>query len=142
MKPGPLSRRRLPLIGLAFLILAACATTRPQEPSPLARQADGSVIWQQEYFEKTSRFLERRHVVGHRQCVRVGDGVDGTVATVERDAGTVQVSYDGLPLYTFANDSSGESTCYGSCAETWPPLVPGVLRRTSTIDNRRRRPRR
>jgi predicted lipoprotein with Yx(FWY)xxD motif/glucose/arabinose dehydrogenase len=30
---------------------------------------------------------------------------------------------NGLSLYTFAFDHDGESTCYDSCAEEWPPLL-------------------
>jgi predicted lipoprotein with Yx(FWY)xxD motif/glucose/arabinose dehydrogenase len=30
-----------------------------------------------------------------------------------------------LTLYTFAFDHDGESTCYGHCAEEWPPLLVG-----------------
>ncbi len=34
----------------------------------------------------------------------VGDGVTGSVGTVTRDDGTVQVTYNGAPLYTFSLD--------------------------------------
>jgi predicted lipoprotein with Yx(FWY)xxD motif len=35
-----------------------------------------------------------------------GTGVTGTLATITRDDGTVQVSYNGLPLYFFQGDSA------------------------------------
>ncbi len=28
-----------------------------------------------------------------------------------------------MSLYTFENDEIGKSTCYGSCAKTWPPAL-------------------
>ncbi len=31
----------------------------------------------------------------------------------------------GMTLYTFDKDASGKSTCNGSCAENWPPLMAG-----------------
>jgi predicted lipoprotein with Yx(FWY)xxD motif len=43
-----------------------------------------------------------------------GDGVDGELATTERDDGTQQVTYDGMPLYTFASDTAaGDATGEG-----------------------------
>ncbi|HEX6195893.1 MAG TPA: hypothetical protein VFZ37_08285 [Jiangellaceae bacterium] len=55
-----------------------------------------------------------------------GDGVDGTVATVEREDGTVQVTYEGFPLYTFANDSGpGDVSGHGITDPiTWHAMTP------------------
>lgn len=49
-----------------------------------------------------------------------GDGVHAT----DTDLGTILVDGEGFTLYVFTNDEGGESACYDSCAETWPP-VPG-----------------
>ena len=35
-----------------------------------------------------------------------GEGVTGTLATITRDDGTLQVTYNGLPLYFFQGDSA------------------------------------
>jgi predicted lipoprotein with Yx(FWY)xxD motif len=35
-----------------------------------------------------------------------GTGVTGTLATITRDDGTLQVTYNGLPLYFFGNDKA------------------------------------
>jgi predicted lipoprotein with Yx(FWY)xxD motif len=40
---------------------------------------------------------------------------------------TVLVNASGRTLYWFAPDTSGKSTCYGSCAGYWPP-APGPLK--------------
>lgn len=37
--------------------------------------------------------------------------------------GTILTDSDGVTLYVFLNDADGESTCYDSCQENWPPLV-------------------
>lgn len=50
----------------------------------------------------------------------------GGLQLVETRQGSVLADASGMTLYTFANDSSGKSTCYGSCAETWPPLEAGA----------------
>ena len=44
--------------------------------------------------------------------VRIGDSPKGKVLTDSR----------GMSLYVFDGDKGGTSSCYGSCAETWPPL--------------------
>jgi predicted lipoprotein with Yx(FWY)xxD motif len=55
-----------------------------------------------------------------------GDSVDGTLSTVTRDDGTVQVTFDGLPLYTFASDSGpGDVTGHGFIDQlTWHAVTP------------------
>ena len=39
------------------------------------------------------------------------------------DLGKVIVSAKGRTVYVFAADSKGKSTCKGSCASTWPPVI-------------------
>jgi len=57
-----------------------------------------------------------------------GDGSGGTagagdsISTASTDLGTVLVDPDGFTVYIFLNDTNGESTCYDSCAATWPPV--------------------
>ncbi len=36
--------------------------------------------------------------------------------------GTVLSNDKGMTLYTFDEDKPGGSSCYGKCAENWPPL--------------------
>ena len=37
--------------------------------------------------------------------------------------GTVLVDGQGMTLYMFVPDKQGASTCYGACAQAWPPLL-------------------
>jgi predicted lipoprotein with Yx(FWY)xxD motif len=37
--------------------------------------------------------------------------------------GKILVTAQGHTLYLFAPDKTGKSTCYGSCASYWPPLI-------------------
>jgi len=39
------------------------------------------------------------------------------------ELGTFLVDSEGFTLYMFNNDSLGESVCYDTCAERWPPLT-------------------
>jgi predicted lipoprotein with Yx(FWY)xxD motif len=38
-------------------------------------------------------------------------------------AGRILTTPDGMTVYTFDNDSPGSSSCYGECAEEWPPVT-------------------
>lgn len=51
-----------------------------------------------------------------------GDGVTGTLATITRDDGTLQVTYNGLPLYFFKNDKA-EGDANG-IYENWNAVKP------------------
>jgi predicted lipoprotein with Yx(FWY)xxD motif len=42
-----------------------------------------------------------------------GSGVTGTLGTIKRPDGGMQVTYDKLPLYTFAGDTAGQATGQG-----------------------------
>jgi predicted lipoprotein with Yx(FWY)xxD motif len=46
--------------------------------------------------------------------------------------GSALVDRHGFALYRFTHDTGVASTCYGACADAWPPyLVPGKLARGS-----------
>src|SRR5579862_7127384 len=51
-----------------------------------------------------------------------GSSPDVTVTSVPQ-FGNVLTTGGGLPLYTFASDHNGVSTCTGSCLQVWPPLT-------------------
>ncbi|HEY8543580.1 MAG TPA: hypothetical protein VIL36_00980 [Acidimicrobiales bacterium] len=53
-----------------------------------------------------------------------GDAV--AVKSATTDLGEILVGPDGLTLYGFTNDIDGVSTCTGTCAEAWPPVLVGA----------------
>ena len=45
------------------------------------------------------------------------------VKVKKTDAGTVLTNAAGFTLYTFQADKGTTSTCYGACAQFWPPVI-------------------
>ncbi|MBO0687064.1 MAG: hypothetical protein J2P45_28270 [Candidatus Dormibacteraeota bacterium] len=45
------------------------------------------------------------------------------VSLANSSLGSILVDGSGRTLYLFANDTGTTSTCYGSCASAWPPLL-------------------
>lgn len=41
----------------------------------------------------------------------------------ESPAGQIMTTPDGMTVYTFDQDTPGASSCYGACAEEWPPVI-------------------
>jgi predicted lipoprotein with Yx(FWY)xxD motif len=39
------------------------------------------------------------------------------------EAGPILTTPDGRTVYTFDQDTAGASSCYGGCAEEWPPVT-------------------
>jgi predicted lipoprotein with Yx(FWY)xxD motif len=52
-----------------------------------------------------------------------GDSV--AVKSATTDLGDILVGQNGMTLYGFTNDIDGVSTCSGTCAEAWPPVIVG-----------------
>jgi predicted lipoprotein with Yx(FWY)xxD motif len=45
------------------------------------------------------------------------------VRSGDSELGEILVGEDGLTLYGFTNDVDGTSTCTGTCADAWPPVL-------------------
>jgi len=52
-------------------------------------------------------------------------GMDGPTVAVSShpEHGDILADAEGMTLYLFTTDSDGESACYDSCADAWPPLT-------------------
>ncbi len=53
---------------------------------------------------------------------------NGTVNLRATPLGKVLVSANGRALYLFRRDKTTKSTCYGTCATDWPPLLTKVAK--------------
>jgi predicted lipoprotein with Yx(FWY)xxD motif len=48
---------------------------------------------------------------------------DAAVKISQTELGDVLADPEGQTLYAFTNDVEAKSTCYGTCAEAWPPVL-------------------
>lgn len=51
------------------------------------------------------------------------DGDSVAVRSASSPLGDILVGEDGMTLYGFTNDIDGVSTCTGTCADAWPPVL-------------------
>jgi len=64
-------------------------------------------------------------VFGTRRDITIDQPANQSFMTMQTTAGKVLTTPDGMTLYTFDKDTTGTSTCYGDCAQYWPPLLAG-----------------
>lgn len=66
-------------------------------------------------------------VVGGEVTVESGGASAAqSLAVASSDLGDIVTDAEGFTLYVFQPDEQGDSTCYGTCEDTWPPLVGEV----------------
>jgi predicted lipoprotein with Yx(FWY)xxD motif len=63
-------------------------------------------------------------VVDEGETATAGDGVGGTIATFKRDDGTTQISYNGKPVYYFANDKAAGDANGQGVGDKWFVVKP------------------
>lgn len=109
--------RRLALMAATVLLLAACGGD------------DGTEVTDPGADDGATAPVEETETDGTDDA---GDAEEDEAAgqmvltTADSDLGTILVDGEGMTLYVFDNDSDGESSCYDSCAETWPPFTGEV----------------
>lgn len=103
--------RRLSAVWAAVLMLAACGSPQGAVTTTTATSATTTT---------PSPTTTTASDSGTTTTVSSMDGVH----TMDTTLGTILVDADGMTLYVFTPDEGGDSTCYGSCADLWPP-VPG-----------------
>lgn len=66
-------------------------------------------------------------VVGGEVTVETGEAsAEPGLAVASSDLGDIVTDADGFTLYVFEPDQQGDSTCYDTCEDNWPPLVGDV----------------
>jgi predicted lipoprotein with Yx(FWY)xxD motif len=127
MKP---TRTLAGLLAMA-LVVAACGTGDAGQTDTTAGDDDAAT---------TTTRVEETSTTQGQETTTTSEGTDDTSSTEmdgvhlsETDLGEVLVGPDGFTLYVFTNDTGGESVCYESCAQLWPP-VPGETPISSELD--------
>lgn len=96
------------MLAALLLLLAACAAGTSPTPSVSEAASESAAASESEVAEPS-------------ESEAAMEGQEVTVS--ETSAGSALAGVDGMTLYTFDNDSNGESSCYDDCATNWPPFL-------------------
>lgn len=109
--------RFLPLLAGLVLVLAACGTTTSSQPSTAASVAESAPAAESAAESATESATESA-------AASEGGAAGGVEITVaETSAGSALAGADGMTLYTFDEDTAGQSACSGGCVDNWPPFL-------------------
>ena len=64
-------------------------------------------------------------IFGTRRDIVIDQPAGQSFVSMETTSGKVLATPGGMTLYTFDKDTAGTSTCYGDCAQNWPPFLGG-----------------
>lgn len=93
----------------ATLIVAACGSSSSSSPSSAAASSSAA--------SATSASN------GYSSSPSTGASTSVAIGTAKGPAGTYLVGASGRALYLWVPDKNGKSTCYGACAQVWPPVI-------------------
>jgi predicted lipoprotein with Yx(FWY)xxD motif len=116
MQGDGLKKLNLALIGAALLLVAACGGGSDTTTTVGGDGGATTTVGDDGGASTTTG--------GDGSTTTAGEATGDGVQAAESDLGTILVDPEGFTLYIFTMDAGGESTCYESCAATWPP-VPG-----------------
>lgn len=107
--------RTLLTAGAAALVLGACGG---DDPAPLSEPAATAVTVASEPVPPPTTAPTPAPVASTAPAA-----VDAAVKISQTALGDVLADPDGMTLYAFTNDANATSTCSGTCAEAWPPVL-------------------
>lgn len=105
---------------LMSLVVAACGAEEAEDTTTTTA-AEVTTTGADPGEETTTMPAETTTTAAAETTTTAGAAVDG-VHAAETDLGLILVDPDGFTLYIFTVDTDGESACYDSCAEAWPPV--------------------
>ena len=106
--------RTLIPVALAASLLVACGQAKSDTPAAPAAPATTAAATATDAAATTTTTAP---VVAAAPAAAV------VVKAGNSDLGKILVGADGLTMYGFTNDADAKSTCIGTCAEQWPPVL-------------------
>jgi predicted lipoprotein with Yx(FWY)xxD motif len=105
------------------LVLAACGTEGEGDTTTTAAEATTTTVaaGQEDPVTTTTEAMTTTSETMEETATSSAEAMEG-VHVADTDLGSILVGPEGFTLYLFTNDSEGESTCYDSCADLWPPV--------------------
>lgn len=116
--------RTLSLLLASALLIAACGDGSGDESATTAGETGQG--------DTTTTETEMTSTTSGDTSTSEAEMMDG-VHVADSSLGEILVDPEGFTLYIFTADSDGESACYESCAELWPP-VPADIAISSDLD--------
>ena len=119
---------------LAVLVIAGCgggssSSTSEAEPASTTTTESESTTETAAAPEAAESSAETKKAAAAEKPAGGAAGGATTTAVVKvtntDDLGKVIVESKGMTLYDFHKDKGTTSSCYGACAEAWPPLLTG-----------------
>jgi predicted lipoprotein with Yx(FWY)xxD motif len=117
---------------LAVLVIAGCgggsgsssATTSEPEPASTTTESESTTETAAAPEGSESPAEPKEAAAAEKPAAAGGATTAGVVnVTNTGDLGEVIVDSKGMTLYDFHKDKGTTSSCYGACAEAWPPLL-------------------
>lgn len=103
------------LLGAVVLVVAACGTSQGDETTVTADESGATTT------SESAADMTTTAGAPEETTTTAAEMVDAAHLG-ETDLGLVLVDPDGFTLYVFDADTDGESSCYDSCANNWPPV--------------------
>jgi predicted lipoprotein with Yx(FWY)xxD motif len=121
--------RTLGLFVVASLVVAACGAEGGGETTTVPTEATTTTATAGQEDDPTTTTAPPQE----ETTTTAAEDMTTGVHVANTDLGSILVDPDGFTLYIFTVDDEGESACYDSCAELWPP-VPAETAISAELD--------
>jgi predicted lipoprotein with Yx(FWY)xxD motif len=104
---------------LAMLAIAGCGGGGSSSSSP----SGGTTTTGGTTTSSTPEIEEEAAAAASEGGAATGATKPAVIKVMSTDLGKVIVDAEGMTMYDFHKDKGTKSSCYGACAEAWPPLL-------------------